>query len=173
MHVIVIGSFQNNQSTPNLTPLEFGLFESFSRIAWSICLGYMIFACVHDSGGPVNRFLSLPIWQPLAKLSYAVYLNHYLVIAVTTATLKTPPSFSELTAYQNGISIYVLSTLLSIPLVLAFESPIDAIYKLVMNSKSKKPPSIPTQNKPIDQSVKEIEKSDVKSITKVWMYLSS
>lgn len=92
-----------------------------------------------------------------------------MVIAITTATLKTPPSFSELTAFQSGISIYVLSTLVSIPLVLGFELPIDAIYKLLMDSKSEKPPSIPIQNQPIDQCVEKysgviIEKSDGKVI---------
>lgn len=151
MQAIVIGSFQTNQLKPNLTPLEFGLFESLSRIAWSICLSYIIFACVHDSGGPVNRFLSLPIWQPFAKLSYAVYLNHYMVIAITAATMKTPPSFSELTALQSGISIFVLSNFVAIPLVLAFELPIDAIYKLLMDSKGEKPSSISTSSKPIEQ----------------------
>lgn len=148
------------------------LFESLSRICWSICLSYIIFACAHDSGGPVNRFLSLPIWQPLAKLSYAVYLDHYLVIAITTATLKTPPSFSALTAFQSGISIYALSTILAIPLVLGFELPIDAIYKLLMDSKSEKPPSVTTQSKPIDQCVEKydgvkIEKFDGNVIERV------
>lgn len=151
MPAVVFGNFRYYQSPANASALEFGLFEALTRVAWSISLSYIIFACIHDSGGPVNRFLSLSVYQPLAKLSFTIYLIHLLVMAATTLTFQTSPTFSEMAAYQSAISVFVISTFISIPLVLAFELPIDAIHKLTMNTKSKKAPSIPAPSKPIEQ----------------------
>ena len=150
MPAIVIENYQNYQAYTKISPLEFGLFESLSHIAWSISLSYIIFACVHDSGGPVNWLLSLPMWQPISKLSYAIYLIHCAILGITGLTFQTPPSFSEQTALLHGISVFVLSAFVSIPLVLAFEFPIDAIYKLTMD-KSKKIAVISSPKKPIEQ----------------------
>lgn len=166
MPAAVIGNFRNYQSTIHLTPEEVGLFESLSRIVWSICLSYMIFACAHGSGGAINRFLSLSAYQPLAKLSFTIYLIHILVLIYTTDTVQRPLSFSETEAFQSGISVYVISAIVAIPLVLAFELPIDAIYKLTMITKSKRPPSIPISI-PEKFSCVEIENSGDKMIEKL------
>ena len=133
--IIVFGYYPFYQHTPKTSALVFGLFDVFSRIAWSICLSYMTFACVHDSGGPVNKFLSLPIWQPLSRLTYAIFLIHYYLITMALYSIKTPPHFSGFSAFHNFISMFVLSVFISIPLVLAFELPIDAINKLSTDSK--------------------------------------
>lgn len=151
MPAVVIGNFKYYQETTNSSALEFGLFDSLARVAWSISLSYIIFACIHDSGGPINRFLSLSIYQPLSKLSFTIYLIHCLVLGATTLTFQTSPSFSEMAAYQSAISVFVISAFISIPLVLAFELPVDAIYKLTMSTKNKKSPSIPAPSKPIEQ----------------------
>lgn len=157
MPAAVIGNFQSYQHIPDWTPLEYGLFESLTRIAWSICLGYIILACVHNSGGPANWFLSLSMWQFISKISYTIYLVHCSIIAITITSLKTPPSFSKMIAFQNCISIFALSAFVAIPLVLAFELPIDAIYKLVTHTISTKTAPISSKGKPIEQLTEKYE----------------
>jgi peptidoglycan/LPS O-acetylase OafA/YrhL len=39
--------------------------------------------------GPVNVFLSAPVFQFLSKISYAIYLVHYELILVRAASYKT------------------------------------------------------------------------------------
>ena len=126
MLVILILNYPFYHPNPEATPLHFGLTESFDHIIWSIAVCYIIFACRQDIRGPINWFLSLPMWQPLSRLSYSIYIFHYIVIKTTMNTLEIPRSFSEMSALQAYISIFVMSTFLAIPMTLAFELPIDA-----------------------------------------------
>lgn len=80
------------------TPIHYGLYDIFSRITWAIALCYVIFACIHGYGGPINWFLGHPLWQPLSRLSYSIYLVHFPIVILTTATLKSSLYFSELSA---------------------------------------------------------------------------
>ena len=50
------------------------------RLAWSLSISWMIFACVKGLGGPINTFLSWRAWAPLAKMSFCMYLIHMTVI---------------------------------------------------------------------------------------------
>lgn len=153
MAAIVFGNYPYYQIDPASTPLEFGLFESISRILWSIAICYIIFACIHDSGGPVNWFLSLPIWQSISPLSYAIYLNHCFLMTITMVSMKIPPYFSELSAFQNFLSILMLSAIVAIPLVLGFELPIDAMNKLTNDNIHKvKAPSTPSPVRLIEKN---------------------
>lgn len=59
-----------------------------NRALWSICVGYAIFACVNGQGGIVNRILSHPLWQPLSRLSFNVYLVQLGLIEVMYGNKK-------------------------------------------------------------------------------------
>lgn len=54
----------------------------------------IIHACITGHGGPVNSFLSLPMWRPLSRLTYAIYLIHMPIMMLTTGSLKRPIYFS-------------------------------------------------------------------------------
>lgn len=84
------------------TNIDHALYASFSRIAWALALSYIIYACVHGYGGPVNWFLSLSLWQPLSRLSYAIYILHFPVIMIVMASAKSSYVMSEFYA----VSIY-------------------------------------------------------------------
>lgn len=105
-----------------------GLYNAFGRVVWSMALSYIIFACVHHCCAPINWFLSHPCWELLSKLSFSIYLVHMPVI-LSTMTFNDAPHFSELATLIKFIGIYVLSICVAIPATLAFEMPIDAIYK--------------------------------------------
>lgn len=77
------------------TPLENALCDSLVRVAWPGAISYIIFACVHNYGGPVNWFLGHPFWQPLSRLSYTIYLVHFPVVMLCLCTLKSVPFFYE------------------------------------------------------------------------------
>lgn len=61
---------------------EGATYESFSKIGWGIMLSWVVYCCYHGYGGVVNSFLSNPVWQPLSRLSYAMYISHMTVMAV-------------------------------------------------------------------------------------------
>lgn len=122
------------------TALHFGLFSAVCHLIWSIPLCFIIFSCARN-GGPINRFLSHPSWQAMSRLSYAMYLVHHPVILLTAATIKTLPHFSEITFLQSIIGNIGLTTLVAIPVTLAFDSPIDTIDRLIFSASTPKQPS--------------------------------
>lgn len=133
----VFGGYRYYQlNDPQSTALEFGLFDALTRIAWPIAVCYIIFACARNSGGPVNWFLSQPIWQPFARLSYAIYLIHFPMIQLA-ASSDLPPYFDEMKAFKFFIEVCALSFLVAIPATLAFVSPLDTIDQLIFNSQKK------------------------------------
>lgn len=138
MPIIVFAVYPFSADVSIGTALEFGLVETLSQVLWSIAVGYIIIACRYDSGGPVNQFLSLEMWQPLSKLSFAIYLNHYTIVWVQFYSIETPQYFSEIIAFQHYLSTFVFATLVAIPMTLAFELPIDAFNKLTNGSKKQK-----------------------------------
>lgn len=120
------------------TALQYGLYDGFSHVIWSIPLCYIIFACARESGGVINWFLSHPFWQPISKIAYATYLIHYPLSFLITASIKTLPYFNEIILLQSIIGNIGLSMLVAIPVTLAFDSPIDTIDKLIFNSGKQK-----------------------------------
>lgn len=159
MFIVIFGSYPFQQLDTKLTPFHFGLFEGLGRVIWAIALCYVIFACVHGYGGPINRFLAHPFWQPISKLSYSIYLLHLPVIWLTMATTKSPLYFSELTAvsyfFQLSFKVYfslyfsfylqfhaffgnyILSIFVSAIATLAFEQPVLMIEKLIFGDVAK------------------------------------
>lgn len=108
MATVIFANYPLVQPTKNLPALDHALYESLSRVAWSIALCYIIFACVHNYGGPVNWFLSHPLWQPLSRLCYAIYLIHFPVVMLFQGTIKTSPQFSEMIAVSGSNIIFSL-----------------------------------------------------------------
>ena len=52
------------------------MFNGFAKIAWALSIAWLILACVKRRGGLVNTILCWPIWQPLARVQYCLYLLH-------------------------------------------------------------------------------------------------
>lgn len=95
MFAIIFAAYPIYQVDIPSTLLEISLQESLSRVTWSMCLAWIIFACVTGYGGPVDWFLSLPHWQPLSKLSYSLYIVHFPFQMLLASLTKNPVYFSD------------------------------------------------------------------------------
>ncbi|RZC36860.1 nose resistant to fluoxetine protein 6-like [Asbolus verrucosus] len=115
------------------------LFIAFNRPAWALALCGVIFLCVTGYGGPINAFLSLPVFQFLTKLSYSMYLVHYLVITVRYSAMKNIFKFSNLTLMHNFWGDFIFTLFFSLILCLAFESPIIIIEKYLFGRGAPRP----------------------------------
>lgn len=134
MIVTIFANYPLQQFDTKAIPFEFGLYDAFSRIGWSMALFYIIFACVHNSGGPVNWFLSHPLWLPISRLCYATYLLHVPIIVMMYATTKSAPVFSQTATLQDFIIVYILTLLASTVATLTFESPIIIFEKILFKT---------------------------------------
>lgn len=96
--MVILGNYPFLQADNQFSPLQFGLYDALSRVAWAIALCYIIFACTHNGGGPINWFLSHTFWKPISRLSYALYLVHVLVMGDSMGAMTTVPYFTEAAA---------------------------------------------------------------------------
>ncbi|XP_055308952.1 O-acyltransferase like protein-like [Sitodiplosis mosellana] len=134
MVVVVFFRYPLQQTDSTATPLEYALYDALSRIVWSIALFYIVFACVNKYGGCLNWFLSHPLWLPLSRLSFSIYLLHYYVTVVIMGGTKTAPVFTEWNLICTFIKVAVITILVSIVASLVFESPIVIFEKYLFGS---------------------------------------
>ena len=62
------------------TNLSAAIYNSLSRISWSIGLSLIIYLSIVD-GGLVDKLLSWSLWVPLSRLTFAAYLIHPVLIS--------------------------------------------------------------------------------------------
>ena len=73
---------------------EFSKFQTimylmFNGPAWSIGLSIIIYICNTGYGGVVNSYLSWSVWEPLAKMTFGVYLCHIIIISMMFSTFQS------------------------------------------------------------------------------------
>ena len=106
-------------------------YGGLHRIAWSLCLGWVILACVKQAGAPINSILSWHGWIPLARLSYCIYLVHLKVLPFVASL----PSFSVHYTQPLGVywvlAILCLSVFVAYLMVILFEAPIVHLERIV------------------------------------------
>lgn len=100
MLTIVFINYPLVQPDIESTALAHALYTSLSRVAWSLAICYIIYACEHGYGGPVDLLLSITYWHPISRLNYSIYLLHFPVTVLTMGTIKSTEYFSEANAVR-------------------------------------------------------------------------
>ncbi|XP_057668043.1 nose resistant to fluoxetine protein 6-like isoform X1 [Diorhabda carinulata] len=106
------------------------LFYSFYRPIWCIGLSWIVYACYYGYGGIISWILTRPILQT-SKLSYCMYIVHALPIIHSVLSDKTKLYFSDWICFFNWCALFTISIIISFIWVLAFESPMITIEKLI------------------------------------------
>lgn len=101
-----------------MSPLAGAFYLCCSRLAWSLALCWLIWACQCGRGGVINTLLSWSVWQPISRLSYCLYIWHLLVEMLNTGRLKSSQHFSNYDAVSCSPA-----KLLQLPLTLPLLSP--------------------------------------------------
>ncbi|CAI2355346.1 unnamed protein product [Caenorhabditis sp. 36 PRJEB53466] len=63
-----------------MSPFAKGSFYNFTRLGWALAVAWVILANHFGWGGPINAFMSHPIWQPFGRLSYCAYIVHWMLL---------------------------------------------------------------------------------------------
>ncbi|KXJ74406.1 hypothetical protein RP20_CCG013730 [Aedes albopictus] len=112
-------------------------YESLHRSFWAFGVMWLIFICVNGQGGLVNEFLSWRFWQPMAKLSYTMYLLHIMIQAVTvTMHLKSPLYFSAMDLIYRIFGLVGVSAVAGGIWSIAFEYPFFGLEKKLFKRKT-------------------------------------
>ncbi|XP_030378336.1 nose resistant to fluoxetine protein 6 [Scaptodrosophila lebanonensis] len=123
--VVIFGVFPYTQpNMAEMTPLAGAFYLCCSRIAWSLALCWIIWACQNGYGGIINSLLSWSLWQPLSKLSYCMYIWHLLVETAHAGRIQNTVHFSNYDGILNFWSHFGITLLFSLLMYLAVESPL-------------------------------------------------
>ncbi|XP_032311125.1 nose resistant to fluoxetine protein 6-like [Drosophila ananassae] len=102
-------------------------YHTFTRIGWPLALCWVIFACMQGYGGLANSFLSSPLWQPLSRLSYSIFIWHLFIVEVNARNVRTNVYFSNYQMMLKFWSDLGITILVSYVLHLIFEAPFSSI----------------------------------------------
>ncbi|XP_045468714.1 nose resistant to fluoxetine protein 6-like [Harmonia axyridis] len=114
-----------------------GMYVGFNRSIWSCALAMVVILCVSGNGGLINTFLSCPLMQFLSKLSYSMYLVHYLIILAVNLSGRDTMHFSNYEAIFQFFSFFILTVVVSVFYTLLFESPMIILERIIF-SRAKK-----------------------------------
>ncbi|KAK7072436.1 hypothetical protein SK128_013071, partial [Halocaridina rubra] len=71
------------------------LYGSLHRALWGLALHWIVLACHWGHGGPINWFLSHPMWQPVSRLTYCIYLTSIPVQFAISSSSVTTSNYSN------------------------------------------------------------------------------
>ncbi|XP_068082915.1 nose resistant to fluoxetine protein 6 [Anabrus simplex] len=111
--------------------LEAAFYCSLHRPVWALGVAWIVFACASGYGGPVNTLLSWKVFQPLSRVSYAIYLIHFPIQLILISGARTSRYFNESVLVSEFFGDFVIATIVGFVLTLAFESPFIIIEKVL------------------------------------------
>ncbi|KAL3267592.1 hypothetical protein HHI36_011710 [Cryptolaemus montrouzieri] len=124
--------------TPEYSEWGNSLHIAFVRHIWSIGICWIMVACIFGYGGPIGWFLSFPVYQVFNKFAYSIYLLHYMYITLWYSTLRTSIYFSDMMMGYFFWGNMCFTCLLTYFWVLAFESPVIILEKILLGSLMKR-----------------------------------
>eukprot|EP00658_Telonema_sp_P-2_P078680 TRINITY_DN742_c0_g1_i1.p1 TRINITY_DN742_c0_g1~~TRINITY_DN742_c0_g1_i1.p1 ORF type:complete len:690 (+),score=130.10 TRINITY_DN742_c0_g1_i1:200-2269(+) len=102
-------------------------YQGMSRVAWSIALAVIVLGCALGSLPLVNKMLSVPIFVPLSRLSYGVYVLHLTVLSTMIGALRSPMHYTDSYAVFVYMGVLAISYMLAAALFVLVDLPVAAL----------------------------------------------
>uniref|UniRef100_A0A182HJZ5 Nose resistant-to-fluoxetine protein N-terminal domain-containing protein n=1 Tax=Anopheles arabiensis TaxID=7173 RepID=A0A182HJZ5_ANOAR len=119
-----------------ILPIADAFYESLHRSFWAFAVMWVIFVCINEQGGIVDRFLGCPLWQPLSRLSYSMYLVHIAIQAITlTQALRFPVEFTVVNIFYTSFGLIGISAVIGTVWCIAFEYPFFGVERYIFKRK--------------------------------------
>lgn len=114
------------------------LYLGVCRVLWGVGLSLFIFICYAGYGGPINTFLSMDVWVPLSRLTFATYLVHPLILFMFYFTLRQTIYYSDITFAFLTVAFVVMSYGAGAVIAVFIEFPLANLENLLLKRKKKK-----------------------------------
>ncbi len=116
------------------------LYLSCTYVAWGVACAILTNYAADGYGGIITRTLAHPVFSPLARLSYTVYMIHLIVITVFVARNPTPRGTSMERQFMDAIAYVVITFCFAFILYLLVERPCTTLLPALFGlSKSNRP----------------------------------
>ncbi|XP_059482018.1 O-acyltransferase like protein-like [Neocloeon triangulifer] len=110
--------------------VESMIFTALHKALFTSCLAWLIYACESGRLEILNNFLSCKLFSFLSKLSFSIFLTHFIVIYYIDGTLRHQRYFDLI---QN-MHVFMGSFSFSIILAIVFYMLIEAPSRSLVNS---------------------------------------
>ncbi|XP_016950512.1 nose resistant to fluoxetine protein 6 [Drosophila biarmipes] len=147
-------------SPPTFPILSESFYYTLTRVGFPMALCWVIFACMQGYGGLANSFLSSPLWQPLSRLSYSVYMWHMFIQEVNTRSMRTNSYFSDYRTMLNFWSTFGITFLFAYLMHLLIEAPFGGLGNFLV-PKKKSPPLVKQKSQIDENEPKNVEELKV------------
>ncbi|XP_064616438.1 nose resistant to fluoxetine protein 6-like isoform X2 [Liolophura sinensis] len=137
-NLAVLYGLYGHFNTEPLTSDVSALYNTVSRTAWALGLGWLVIACSSGNGGIINSLLSWAPFQPLGRLTYCAYLIHPLVILYFATGREVVPHASDLNMIYYFLGHIVMSYGLAFVVSLAFEAPMIGLERVLLKRDRKR-----------------------------------
>ncbi|UXI21530.1 Innexin inx2 [Sarcoptes scabiei] len=131
--IILFGYFFT--SYPQIPVIIQSLYAGFHRLLWSVSIAFIILYCEINHNGFVRDFLGHKIFASLSRLSYLIYLVHFVITWTRFANARQPLIFSHSTMFNEFIINLFYTICVSIVVYLIVEAPFSNIYSLYVGKR--------------------------------------
>ena len=142
---LVFGSYPFYQDVPS-GPAEWKnhVYLALAKPAWACALSLLALPCFFGRGAFVGGILSLPVFAPLAKLTFAAYLIHPAVLDVLyKSSTDARVVFTEVGWYVTFLGVSAIVLLCSLVVHLFVEQPLVNLEKHVLRGEPRPPRPAP------------------------------
>ncbi|XP_039295214.1 nose resistant to fluoxetine protein 6-like isoform X2 [Nilaparvata lugens] len=109
------------------------LHNGMQRTAFALFLAWIVLTCEFGMAGPLKKLLSWKLFQPMSRLSYAIYLTSSgLQYSMASSRLHSY-AFSETEIYRDLCGDIVYAVGIAFIFCLLFEAPYVKLANLVFN----------------------------------------
>ncbi|PZC83208.1 hypothetical protein B5X24_HaOG208299 [Helicoverpa armigera] len=149
-------------------PLEVAVMAATNRVVWAVSICCVIGLCEYGTVPILSDILNWPVFTPLSKLSYGIYLIHPLVIQRKKYIQRAPITYDTYSLFLDAMGTLVASTGLSYVMWLLVEAPvINLTNQLIFNRSKQLPPSKVADQDTQDEDMTEIIKpSSIRPISR-------
>ncbi|XP_026679166.1 uncharacterized protein LOC103508886 [Diaphorina citri] len=128
-----------------LRPRDAYIRGSRQKFTWGICVPEACsasdiqtsldttLAAAFEDHRVISQFLCHPLFTPLGRLTYHMYLIHFITIPLDIFTLQASPYYNVYALTLRTFGDILMSVLLSLVTTLLFESPIGILRKKYLN----------------------------------------
>ncbi|XP_069191503.1 nose resistant to fluoxetine protein 6-like [Procambarus clarkii] len=102
------------------------------RFTWGAVVAWVVFACHNGYGGLVNDLLSHPVWQPLSRLTYSMYLVAFPLQFAIVFSARTPYYYNYFNKIIETVGVLVISGIMATLVSLSVEAPVIGLEKVLL-----------------------------------------
>ncbi|KAM7304834.1 nose resistant to fluoxetine protein 6 [Ixodes scapularis] len=89
------------------------LYAGFHRHLWSLAFVWPFYACATGRGGLINKFFGWAFFFPLSRLTFAIYLVHFLIYVLRQIRMRTYLNTDEYFLVPDSSPVHLIMPVLT------------------------------------------------------------